>query len=110
MARDSRYRAAIWNPGHAPVRGASARLAVSSLSAVFEQIDTWQDTRDFRFMDLHWMLALGQGDTPMTQLSPEVIAAIDERMSYAVRAQIHDRGALLFTSDTHHPVLTRGAG
>ncbi len=26
-------------------------------------------------MYLHWMLALGQGDTPMTQLSPEVIAA-----------------------------------
>jgi hypothetical protein len=55
-------------------------VTVDSLSAVFEQIDTWQDTRDFRFMDLHWMLALGQGDTPMTQLSPDVIAAIDERM------------------------------
>ncbi|HSL73307.1 MAG TPA: hypothetical protein VK853_02530, partial [Ilumatobacteraceae bacterium] len=55
-------------------------VTVESLAAVFEQIDTWQDTRDFRFMDLHWMLALGQGDTPMTQLSPDVIAAIDERM------------------------------
>jgi hypothetical protein len=55
-------------------------VTVESLSAVFAQIDAWEDTRDFRFMDLHWMLALGQGDTPMTQLSPEVIAAIDERM------------------------------
>jgi uncharacterized lipoprotein YbaY/heat shock protein HslJ len=35
---------------------------------------------------------------------------IDERMSYSVRATIHDRGRLLFTTDTHTPVLTRGAG
>jgi uncharacterized lipoprotein YbaY/heat shock protein HslJ len=35
---------------------------------------------------------------------------IDERMSYAVRAEIIDRGELMFTSDTHYPVLTRGAG
>ena len=55
-------------------------VTVESLGAVFEQIDTWQDTRDFNLMYLHWMLVLGQGDTPMTQLSPEVIAAIDERM------------------------------
>ena len=55
-------------------------VTVESLAAVFAQIDAWEDTRDFRFMDLHWMLALGQGDTPSTQLSPEVIAAIDERM------------------------------
>jgi len=37
-------------------------------------------------------------------------AAIDPGMSYAVRARIHDRGRLLFISDTHTPVLTRGAG
>ena len=37
-------------------------------------------------------------------------SAIDERMSYSVRAQIHDRGRLMFTTDTHAPVLTRGAG
>ncbi len=55
-------------------------VTVESLGAVFEQIDAWEDTRDFQLMYLHWMLALGQGDTPMTQLSPEVIAAIDERM------------------------------
>jgi len=38
------------------------------------------------------------------------LADIDERRSYAVRARIHDRGRLLFTSDTQTPVLTRGAG
>lgn len=37
-------------------------------------------------------------------------AAIDERMTYVIRAQIHDRGGLMFTTDTHTPVLTRGAG
>ena len=55
-------------------------VTVDSLAAVFAQIDAWEDTRDFQLMYLHWMLALGQGDTPMTQLSPDVIAAIDERM------------------------------
>ena len=37
-------------------------------------------------------------------------ADIDERMAYAIRARIYDRGRLLFTTDTHTPVLTRGAG
>ena len=37
-------------------------------------------------------------------------ALIDERMSYNVRAEIRRKGALLFTTDTAHPVLTRGAG
>ena len=37
-------------------------------------------------------------------------ADIDERRSYSVRATIHDRDRLLFTTDTHVPVLTRGAG
>lgn len=35
--------------------------------------------------------------------------AIDPRGSYALRAQISDRGRLLFTTDTHTPALTRGA-
>jgi len=35
---------------------------------------------------------------------------IDERMSYSLRATIHDRGRLLFTTDTRVPVLTRGGG
>lgn len=37
-------------------------------------------------------------------------AAIDERMSYSVRAKITRAERLLFTTDTHYPVLTRGAG
>ena len=36
--------------------------------------------------------------------------AIDPRGSYVLRAQISDRGRLLFTTDTHIPVLTRGGG
>jgi putative lipoprotein len=35
---------------------------------------------------------------------------IDERNQYGVRATITHDGGLLFTSDTHYPVLTRGAG
>jgi len=37
-------------------------------------------------------------------------ANIDPRMSYAVRAEIRHEGRLLFTTDTHYPVITRGAG
>ncbi|MCK5377272.1 MAG: YbaY family lipoprotein [Acidobacteria bacterium] len=36
--------------------------------------------------------------------------AIDERFTYAVRATIRGDGKLLFTTDTHYPVLTRGTG
>lgn len=35
---------------------------------------------------------------------------IDERMSYSIRAQIFENEELIFTSDTHTAVLTRGAG
>jgi putative lipoprotein len=35
---------------------------------------------------------------------------IQEGMQYGVRATIRHDGKLLFTSDTHYPVLTRGAG
>jgi putative lipoprotein len=36
-------------------------------------------------------------------------ARIDDRMSYAVRGQILVEGRLVYTSTSHHPVLTRGA-
>jgi putative lipoprotein len=36
-------------------------------------------------------------------------ARIDPRLSYAVEARIEDSGRLLFISDQHHAVLTRGA-
>ncbi|UCH40791.1 MAG: YbaY family lipoprotein [Gammaproteobacteria bacterium] len=35
-------------------------------------------------------------------------ADIDQRMTYAVRATIRERGRLMFTTDRHYPVLTRG--
>ena len=86
-------------------------VAVDSLSAVFAQIDAWEDTRDFRLMDLHWMLALGQGDTPMTQLSPEVVAAIDARMlanRYAWDDPLPgDRVDNLWFWSENHIVITR---
>jgi hypothetical protein len=55
-------------------------VTVDTLSAVFTKIDDWQDTRDFDLMYLHWVLALGQGDTANTQLAPEVIEAIHQRI------------------------------
>lgn len=36
-------------------------------------------------------------------------AGIDARMSYAVQARIEDGGRLLFISDQHYGVITRGA-
>lgn len=41
---------------------------------------------------------------------PYDAAAIDARASYAVRATLSVEGRLWFTTDTVHPVLTRGAG
>ncbi len=35
--------------------------------------------------------------------------AIDERMSYAVQARIEQDGRLIFISDQHYAVITRGA-
>ncbi|WP_040493267.1 hypothetical protein [Ilumatobacter nonamiensis] len=46
----------------------------------FARLDGWEDTRDFDLMYLLWLLELGQGDTPMTQLSPDVIEAIRQRV------------------------------
>ena len=86
-------------------------VTVESLQPVFDQIDNWEDTRDFRFMALHWMLALGQGDTPMTQLSPDVLAAIDERMlanRYAWDDPLpDDRLDNLWYWSENHIVITR---
>ncbi len=55
-------------------------VTVDSFAAVFSQIDDWEDTRDFTMMYLHWMLALGQGESDTTRLAPEVIEAIHERI------------------------------
>ena len=59
---------------------AIADITVESFADSFARIDEWQDTRDFVIMYLHWVLALGQGDTPTTQLAPDVIEAIHQRI------------------------------
>ncbi len=53
---------------------------VESFADTFAQIDEWRDTRDFSMMYLNWLLALGQGDTDSTRLSPDVIEAIHQRI------------------------------
>jgi putative lipoprotein len=50
------------------------------------------------------------GQVPINFQLPYDPALIDERMSYTVRAEIRIDGRLVFTTDTAHPVLTRGAG
>ena len=55
-------------------------ITVESFADVLTKIDEWQDTRDFDLMYLHWVLALGQGETPNTQLAPQVIEAIHQRI------------------------------
>ena len=55
-------------------------ITVESFASTFTKIDEWRDTRDFDLMYLHWVLALGQGDTPSTQLAPDVIEAIHQRL------------------------------
>ena len=73
-----------------------------------------------------WLLDTSLADAPAVEIayqriddpgSPPIPFAldydpsrIDERMQYGARATISHDGQLLFTSDTHYPVLTRGAG
>jgi hypothetical protein len=57
-----------------------ADVTVDALTPTLTRIDEWQDTRDFALMYLHWVLALGQGDTDSTRLDPEVIDAIKQRI------------------------------
>lgn len=73
-----------------------------------------------------WLLDVSKMDVAAVELAHQVIenpgappipfvleydqANIDERMSYSVRATIKHGDRLLFTTDTHYPVLTRGAG
>jgi hypothetical protein len=58
----------------------SGAVTVETFATQFERIDQWQDTRDFDLMYLLWLLELGAGDTDATRLSPELIAAIEERL------------------------------
>lgn len=67
-AREPDYR---W-----PIEG----VTTDSLGDVFAKVDEWQDTRDFDLMYLIWLLELGRGETPTTQLAPTVIEAIEARL------------------------------
>jgi putative lipoprotein len=73
-----------------------------------------------------WLLDTSLADAPAVEIAYEKIEdpggppipfvleydpkVIRENMQYGVRATIRHDGKLLFTSDTHYPVLTRGAG
>ena len=73
-----------------------------------------------------WLLDTSLADVPAIEIAyqriedpgnPPIPFVLDydpqeirEGMQYGVRATIRHDGKLLFTSDTHYPVLTRGAG
>jgi hypothetical protein len=58
----------------------AASVTVDSLQEAFDQIDGWEDTRDFKFVYFHWMLALNDPKAANTTLDPDVVAAIEQRM------------------------------
>ena len=73
-----------------------------------------------------WLLDTSLADAPAVEIAYQKIEEpgnppipfvleydplqIREGMQYSVRATIRHADRLLFTSDTHYPVLTRGAG
>ena len=73
-----------------------------------------------------WLLDTSLADAPAVEIAHQKIpdpgtppipfvlkydtSKIHEGMQYSVRATIRHADRLLFTSDTHYPVLTRGAG
>ena len=50
------------------------------------------------------------GQVPIPFRLPYDPDSIIEKHSYSVRATIHVRGQLVFTTDTNYPVITRGTG
>ncbi len=61
----------VWTP---------SAVTVESLQPVWQRIDEWQDTRDFRLMYLLWVLHLADRSSPMTTIDTRVIDAIEQRM------------------------------
>jgi putative lipoprotein len=55
------------------------------------------------------MIPTGGRQVPFSFEIPYDPAKIDPRYSYAVQARIEDGDRLLFISDRHHAVITRGA-
>ncbi len=63
---------------------------VTGLKRDFDKFDNWSDTRDFTLMWLHSMVALADGSTPSTTLSPELLAAT-KRSMVSNRYRYNDR-------------------
>ena len=59
----------------------AAAVTVDDFRGHFDKIDRWEDTRDFRFMDLLWVLHLADGVTPTRTLSASVIDAMETRLA-----------------------------
>lgn len=55
-------------------------VTVAALQDRWDQIDEWQDTRDFALLYMHWILALADGETEMRTIDPAVLGAIEQRM------------------------------
>jgi hypothetical protein len=74
LARSHREPDYVWD---------AAAVKVGDFASMFDTIDNWKDTRDFRFMDIHWMLHLADGATPTRTLDPTVIDAFESRLAGA---------------------------
>ncbi len=66
--RDPDY---VWDP---------TSVTVDALQDRWDQIDEWQDTRDFTLLYMHWILALADGETEMRTIDPAVTQAIEQRL------------------------------
>jgi hypothetical protein len=55
-------------------------VTYESFQWVWDKLDNWEDTRDFRFIELHWLLALADGVTAMRTLDPSIVEAAEARM------------------------------
>ncbi len=72
LIRSAREPGYVWD---------ASSVTVESFQAVWDKLDAWEDTRDFRFLDLHWLLHLADGGTEMTTLDPAIIEAAETRMA-----------------------------
>ena len=88
------YRERIALP---PGAVATVQLVDTSLADMFSIAIAYQEIED-------------PGSPPIPFALDYDPSKIDERTQYGVRASIRYDDQLLFTSDTHYPVLTRGAG
>ncbi len=72
LVRAHREPGYVWDAGG---------VDVGDFASWFATIDNWDDTRDFRFMDMCWILHLADGATPTRTIDPSVIQAFEDRMA-----------------------------